>query len=337
MCDVKWVKVMVDMFENKKFRFIDALPHRDVINYVWIRLLCETAKINDGGKLYFMEDEPYTNEMLATLFSRPLECIDEAIRVLSKYKMIERDEDGVLRITNWETYQNVEGLDKIKQQTRKRVSKFRNKHKDEVIADKDSNKDEISNNESSDNIISLNNKETEKEMDKPQSETISKNNSNVTNLKCNVTDASCNVTVTQQNKNKKEEEEKEKKREIRENASENENGSCEKAAKVLSHYEKITGKAGILNFNALSLALGLYEEKHVRAAIDEAIGANKLNMRYINGILKNWAANGFKEGEVGNGRREPICKDNREFEGVKPTKARELTKAERDCAERELI
>ena len=96
-------------------------------------------------------------------------------------------------------------------------------------------------------------------MDKPQSETISKNNSNVTNLKCNVTDASCNVTVTQQNKNKKEEEEKEKKREIREKVSvtQNEKSDSEKQAKSfclekLNTFAKGEGILSSKNFFALS-------------------------------------------------------------------------------------
>lgn len=114
MGNVKWIKVNVDMFDNVKFRVIDTMPERDSIIYIWVRLLCEAGKINDGGYIYFMEDYPFTNEMLAIICSRPKEDVEKALEVLSRFRMIEIDDEGYIKITNWEKYQNVDGMNKLR-------------------------------------------------------------------------------------------------------------------------------------------------------------------------------------------------------------------------------
>ena len=47
--DVKWIKVTTDMFEDEKIRLIDAMPERDTIHYIWIRLLVQAGKTNSHG------------------------------------------------------------------------------------------------------------------------------------------------------------------------------------------------------------------------------------------------------------------------------------------------
>ncbi|MDU4951333.1 MAG: DnaD domain protein [Clostridium sp.] len=69
--------------------------------------------------------------------------------------------------------------------------------------------------------------------------------------------------------------------------------SQEKAVDLYAYVEKITCHPGILNIGALKLAVNQYGYEHTKAAIDKALECNKLDMRYINGILKNWSREGY--------------------------------------------
>ncbi|MDD5487212.1 MAG: phage replisome organizer N-terminal domain-containing protein, partial [Dehalococcoidales bacterium] len=71
---------------------------------------------------------PYTEEMLAIIFNRPVNTVRLALKTFKEFNMIEMDEKGLL-VTNWEKHQNIAGLDKIREQTRLRVQKHRARQK----------------------------------------------------------------------------------------------------------------------------------------------------------------------------------------------------------------
>lgn len=124
---IKWLKISVGMSDDEKMRLIDAMPRGETVFYFWFRLLIQTAKTNAGGKIYLSEGVPYTKEMLAVIFNRPLETVEFALKVLTDLRMIDIHENGIITIINWEKHQNVEGMDKVREQTRKRVEKYRSK------------------------------------------------------------------------------------------------------------------------------------------------------------------------------------------------------------------
>lgn len=126
---IKWIKVSVGLSDDEKMRLIDAMPKGETVFYFWFRLLIQTAKTNAGGKIYLSENVPYTKEMLAIIFNRPVETVEFALKVLSDLKMIEIYENGIINIINWEKHQNVEAMDRVREQTRKRVEKYRAKDK----------------------------------------------------------------------------------------------------------------------------------------------------------------------------------------------------------------
>lgn len=127
MAEVKWIKITTTMFEDEKIDFIESLPESDAILIIWIKLLTQAGKTNSNGYIFLTEQIPYTDEMLAHKFRRPLSVVKLALQTLKKLEMIEFDDNGFLKITNWEKHQNIEGLDKIREQTRRRVAKFREK------------------------------------------------------------------------------------------------------------------------------------------------------------------------------------------------------------------
>jgi len=124
MADVKWIKMSTELFDNRKIKQIESLPDGDAIVVIWLKLLCLAGNINDAGYIYFTTEIPFTDQMLATQFNRPLSTIELALKTFEKFGMVEIIDD-MLHISNWEKYQNIEGLDRIREQTRVRVARHR--------------------------------------------------------------------------------------------------------------------------------------------------------------------------------------------------------------------
>jgi len=128
VAEVKWIKITTNMFEDEKIDFIESLPESDAILVIWIKLLTLAGKCNANGFIFLTESIPYTYEMLAHRFRRPLNTVKLALKTLSELQMICFEKDSnYLKITNWEKHQNIAGLEKIREQTRKRVARHRAK------------------------------------------------------------------------------------------------------------------------------------------------------------------------------------------------------------------
>ncbi|EIW20737.1 MULTISPECIES: phage replisome organizer N-terminal domain-containing protein [Pelosinus] len=124
MANVQWIKIYVDMFDNKKIKFIRTLPEGNDILLCWIMLLTTAGKCNSNGFIFLTENIPYTVEMLSNEFNIPLNTIKLAIETFKNLNMIDRDKE-VLCVSSWQEYQNIEGMDKIREQSRLRMQKHR--------------------------------------------------------------------------------------------------------------------------------------------------------------------------------------------------------------------
>jgi len=117
------------MFDHEKIRLIESLPDSDTVLVIWIKLLILAGRCNDCGLIYVTRDIPYNEEMLSTVLRRQVNTIRLALNEFLKLGMVETI-DGHLSIRNWEKHQNVAGLEKIREQTRARVDKYRKKSKE---------------------------------------------------------------------------------------------------------------------------------------------------------------------------------------------------------------
>ena len=127
MSEVKWIKITTDMFENRKIRHLRKLPDGNNIVLIWVMLLTLAGKCNAGGMIFLTENIPYTPKMLADELDFEENTVTLALDALEKFGMIRRD--GFLVIEDWTAHQNADGLDKIREQTRKRVAKYRESQK----------------------------------------------------------------------------------------------------------------------------------------------------------------------------------------------------------------
>lgn len=131
MADVKWIKLSTGVFDNRKIKQIEKMPEGDALIVIWFKLLVLAGNINDGGAVWFTEEIPYTEQLLATEFGKPLTIIQLALSTFRKFGMIEIVDD-VIHVSNWEKYQNIEGMERIREQTRLRNIAYRERKRLEV-------------------------------------------------------------------------------------------------------------------------------------------------------------------------------------------------------------
>ena len=127
-----------NIWDNRKIVQIESLPDGDTIIVIWLKLLCLAGTTNDSGMVYFTKEIPYTEQMLATLFNRPLATIQFALKVFQEFEMISIIDD-FLQISNWKKYQNIEGMDKIREQNRIRKQNQRERQK--IMIEQDMSRD----------------------------------------------------------------------------------------------------------------------------------------------------------------------------------------------------
>ena len=128
MADVKWVKLTTDMFDNRKIRHLRRLPEGNNIVLIWVMLLTMAGRCNSGGMIFLTENIPYTPKMLADELGFEENTVLLALNALEQLDMIVTD-NGVFSIAGWEEYQNIEGMDKIREQNRLRKQRQRERQR----------------------------------------------------------------------------------------------------------------------------------------------------------------------------------------------------------------
>ncbi len=128
MSDVRWIKITTDIFDDEKIQLIESMPEGDTLIVIWFKLLVLAGKQNYSGILALGDKVFYTEEMLTTVFRRKATTVKLALKTFEQFSMI-AFVDGAVTIPNWEKHQNIDGLEKIRQQTRERVARHRQKQK----------------------------------------------------------------------------------------------------------------------------------------------------------------------------------------------------------------
>ncbi|NRY60558.1 phage replisome organizer N-terminal domain-containing protein [Clostridium beijerinckii] len=107
MKERKSVKLRVDMYDDTKSKIIDTMDERDLVQYIWIRLIVLAGKVNLEGELFLSRNIPYTMETLAIEFNRDIERVKLAMKVLIDLEMIEFTEDKIYKVKNFAKHQNI--------------------------------------------------------------------------------------------------------------------------------------------------------------------------------------------------------------------------------------
>lgn len=126
--DVKWIKIVTDIFDDDKILLIESMPEADAIIVIWFKLLCLAGKQNNSGVFLLNGRIAYTDEMFATIFRRPLNTVRLALKTFEKFGMIEIINDTIT-IPNWEKHQKLDALEASREATKTRVARYREKQK----------------------------------------------------------------------------------------------------------------------------------------------------------------------------------------------------------------
>ncbi|WP_252247658.1 phage replisome organizer N-terminal domain-containing protein [Clostridium sp. ZS6] len=154
MSERKIVKLRVDMYSDTKFKIIDTMEDRDLIHYIWTRLLILAGKVNLEGELYLSKSIPYTIETLALEFNRSAKMVEIALKVFMDLEMVELTKDSVYRVRNFAKHQNIKSKKK-----EHHIDKLETVDNMEVAVDKSSdingivNKEVIENTHHTGNVI----------------------------------------------------------------------------------------------------------------------------------------------------------------------------------------
>lgn len=128
MADVKWIKLTTDMFDNRKIKHLRRLPDGNNIVLLWIMLLTMAGRCNAGGMIFLTENIPYTPKMLADELDFEENTVILGIQALENLSMV-CTQNGCFTISGWEEYQNIDGMEKIKEQNRIRQKQWYDRQK----------------------------------------------------------------------------------------------------------------------------------------------------------------------------------------------------------------
>ena len=124
MSGVKWIRLAVDIFDNRKIKHIRRMEMGERKFVIWVYLLTLAGKCNAGGDIFLTPDIPYGIDGLAEEIGVFEHDIEESLMLFEQLGMISVN-GGFISVLNWEEYQNAQGLDRIREQTRIRTAKWR--------------------------------------------------------------------------------------------------------------------------------------------------------------------------------------------------------------------
>ena len=130
MADIKWIKLKVGMFNDDRIKVIQAMPEGDALIVIWIRMLILAGISNAEGYLMISENLPHTEDMLATIFNKPLSVVRLALKTFETFGMVEACNEGIF-ITDFaaeqgEKMQDIREYNRIKKaESRERAKQKR--------------------------------------------------------------------------------------------------------------------------------------------------------------------------------------------------------------------
>lgn len=128
MATVKWIKITTDIFDDEKILLIESMPDADSIIVIWFKLLAFAGKQNNSGVFMLNDRIAYTDEMLATIFRRPLHTVRLALKTFEQFGMIEVV-NNIITIPNWGKHQSIDQLENKKDYMRNYMQEYRDKQK----------------------------------------------------------------------------------------------------------------------------------------------------------------------------------------------------------------
>lgn len=136
MSEIKWIKIVTDIFDDEKVLLIETLPEGDSILVIWFKLLCLAGKQNNSGVFVMQNGLPYTDKMLSIIFRRKETTVKMALDTFCSFGMIEIIENAIT-IPNWGKHQNFDKIELKNEYMRKYMKDYRARQKLIAACNKD--------------------------------------------------------------------------------------------------------------------------------------------------------------------------------------------------------
>lgn len=119
------VRLPADFFKDDRIMLLAAQPNGNDLLVVWFRLLCLGCTQREPGVFQVNEALPYTDEMLASVFTMPVETVSAALDEFEKLGLITRP-NGVVTIPNGQKiWYTTDALEKRREADRNRMREIR--------------------------------------------------------------------------------------------------------------------------------------------------------------------------------------------------------------------
>ena len=136
MAEVKWIKIVTDIFDDEKILIIESMPEADAMIVVWFKLLCLAGKQNNSGVFTINNRIAYTDEMFSAIFRRPINTVRLALKTFENLGMVEIV-NGTVTIPNWGKHQSLDRIAARNEYMRNYMREYREKQKQLSAGDVD--------------------------------------------------------------------------------------------------------------------------------------------------------------------------------------------------------
>lgn len=133
---LQWLKTRTGLFSDPRILFLMNQPNGDSYIVLWFFLKDMAGTINDNGYVYVSGREAMTTQLIAKCLHRRRPFIEKGLALLEKLELIERDENGLIRIAIWDELQDFQRDEKRREQTRERVQRYRERQRQSQPEDK---------------------------------------------------------------------------------------------------------------------------------------------------------------------------------------------------------
>lgn len=152
MAEVKWIKIVTDIFDDEKILIIESMPEADSMIVIWFKLLCLAGKQNNSGVFTINNRIAYTDEMFSAIFRRPINTVRLALKTFETLGMVEIV-NGTVTIPNWGKHQNLEKIAARNEYMRNYMQEYRERQK-QLISGNSAVNDDVNANVSTNNANS---------------------------------------------------------------------------------------------------------------------------------------------------------------------------------------
>lgn len=136
MAEVKWIKIVTDIFDDEKILIIESMPEADAMIVIWFKLLCLAGKQNNSGVFTINNRIAYTDEMFSAIFRRPVNTVRLALKTFESLGMVEIV-NGTVTIPNWGKHQSLDRIAARNEYMRNYMREYREKQKQLSAGDVD--------------------------------------------------------------------------------------------------------------------------------------------------------------------------------------------------------